>query len=62
MQKKIEAIKDTLDEAKRLPAIKAAAKIAAAEKALEKALSLISEVAHRIEVLEGVTGVGGHYE
>ncbi|MEI5638069.1 MULTISPECIES: hypothetical protein [unclassified Pseudoalteromonas] len=62
MLKKIERIKETINEAKDMPAIRAAAKIALAEKAIADAVTLWSEMAHRIEMLEGVTGARGEYE
>ncbi|MCF2826812.1 MULTISPECIES: hypothetical protein [unclassified Pseudoalteromonas] len=54
MQQKIVKIAGKINEAKRLPAIQVGKKIRLAEAALDDTVSLMSEMASRIELLEGM--------
>ncbi|ASD68509.1 MULTISPECIES: hypothetical protein [Pseudoalteromonas] len=56
MQHRVRLIKDKIEQAQRLPALKAGKKIELAESVLDETVSLLYEMVSRIEILEAHYG------
>ena len=58
MNKKLALARHKIESAKKLGALQTGKKIELAESALDDAMIFLNEVDHRLNALEGLTGVG----